>query len=135
MQTVIDNELKKHGYSATKPRRLVFEVLERSGSLSMLQLELATKSQIDRASVYRTMRLYEELGFVRRIAHGWKYTFELSDVFSRHHHHLVCRICNTVVELEDVPELENAIHAMAKTYSYTNLKHEVEISGICSNCS
>ena len=135
MQTKIDTELKKNGYSATLPRRLVFTALEQAGTLSMQQIEKATSSQIDRASVYRTMRLFEELGFIRRISQGWKYTFELSDLFRHHHHHLVCRICETVVELQDTPGLEESIGLLIKSYGFTGIKHEIEISGVCPRCA
>lgn len=135
MQTRIDSELKKNGYSATLPRRLVFTALEQAGTMSMQQIEKATSSQIDRASVYRTVHLFEELGFIRRISQGWKYTFELSDHFRHHHHHLVCRICSKVVELQDTPDLEESIGMLIRSFEYTSIKHEIEISGVCPNCA
>jgi Fur family ferric uptake transcriptional regulator len=134
MQVNLNNALRAKGYSATKSRQIVFSALLREGALSIRTLVHITEGSLDRASVYRTVRLFEELGFIRRITIGWKYKIELSDIFTHHHHHITCDSCGLVTDLEDDARLEHALGAMTRTIGFSNLHHEVEIRGICQAC-
>ncbi len=127
-------ELRKRGYSVTKPRQIIFAVLLNHAPLSMNELTKQLSS-IDRASVYRTVTLFEELGFVRRINLGWKYKLELSDIFTAHHHHLHCRNCGQVIDIDDNPDLDKAVAELAKQYNFEQVTHELEITGLCPICA
>ncbi len=134
---VIDDfksSLKKSGNSVTTARIGVFSALAQHGPIAPARLAELLTTAHDRASVYRTISLFEELGFVRRVPMGWKYLVELSDMFSHHHHHLVCTRCQISVEIEDDLVLESAIKKMTKNYGFSDLKHELEISGVCKTC-
>ncbi len=73
--------LKGNGYSMTAPRRAVFDTLSGHESMNMSDLTKSVANICDRASVYRTVELFEKLNIVQRIAIGWKYKIELSDIF------------------------------------------------------
>jgi Fur family ferric uptake transcriptional regulator len=47
-----------------------------------------------------------------------------------HHHHLVCRICGSTVEV-DGPEVEVWARRVARKAGFSNLTHTVEIFGEC----
>src|ERR1700722_13846047 len=81
--------LKSREYSLTAARQAVFSALLDKEPQTMQQLVAACPT-IDRASVYRTVSLFEQLGVVQRLQIGWKYKLELSDRFHHHHHHLTC---------------------------------------------
>lgn len=126
--------LKRAGYSATKPRMKVFSELSGRQPQTIGQIISATSSQIDRASVYRTIELFEELGIVHRIQQGWKYKLELSDQITAHHHHLSCRNCGKVVDLPHNAQTEEYMNAIAQNNGFENTQHQLEISGICPSC-
>jgi len=88
------------------------------------------------ATVYRSMRLLEQMGMAKR--------FDLGDGVARfellaegddgHHHHLVCTRCSEVVEIEDcfTAELEERISARS---GFKAVTHKLEFFGICPACS
>src|SRR3990167_8778181 len=125
--------LKKHDYSLTKPRQLVFKTLQQNQPLNAARLARHLDTKIDRASSYRTLALFEKLGIVQRVWLGFKSHFELSDAFSPHHHHLTCLSCGAVVAIEDA-NLENNLSAIAGRYGFAGQAHHVEINGQCSVC-
>lgn len=128
-------ELRKHGYSATKPRQVIFDALLLSGPVTVSELVSLVDSKLNRASVYRTVALFEKVTFIRRISFGWKYKIELSDTFTHHHHHVRCRDCNMVIDIQDDDDLRLVVEKMAKSTKFTKLLHELEISGLCESCS
>lgn len=124
--------LKQHGYSITKPRLAVFNALLGHESVAMHELVEAI-SDTDRASVYRTVALYEELGIVQRITIGWKYRLELSDAFSDHHHHLSCTVCGRTTAMNE-SELEQLIGRISAKHHFKPNAHQIEIQGVCQAC-
>lgn len=128
------NLLKDAGYSVTKARLVVFEaLLDNHDPMSMGEL-VAAAPTIDRASVYRTVELFEQLGIIQRITTGWKYKLELSDRFTDHHHHLTCTNCGRIIKLNE-DELEQFIDDVAKRAHFIPSAHQIEIQGLCEDCA
>jgi Fur family transcriptional regulator, ferric uptake regulator len=127
--------LKKHGYSVTKSRQAVFNALTDTGPITMAQLVNKVHAHADRASVYRTVELFEKLGIVNRLQIGWKYKLELSDLFTEHHHHATCLQCGTVISLEEDESLERGIRQLAADADFVLSSHSLEIRGLCGTCS
>jgi Fur family ferric uptake transcriptional regulator len=50
-----------------------------------------------------------------------------------HHHHLACRNCGTTVEV-DAPELEKWAHDIGARNGFSELRHVLELNGICPAC-
>jgi Fur family ferric uptake transcriptional regulator len=124
--------LKKQGLSVTKPRLAVFQALIGKDPLTMHEL-VTQVTAIDRASVYRTIDLFEKLGVVIRINIGWKYKIELSDAFLEHHHHLSCTSCGKTVAMNET-ELEHAIDRLSNLHGFVPFAHQIEIQGTCNDC-
>jgi Fur family ferric uptake transcriptional regulator len=122
-------------YSLTRPRRLLFEVMQKHQALSMSELTKLCVPTIDRSSLYRAVALFEKLGIVQRIHIGWKHRLELSDDFSPHHHHAICERCGKVLDTREHAELEYELAVLARHYGFTPTIHQLEIRGICGNCS
>lgn len=125
--------LKDKGYSLTAPRRAVFNALVGTEALSMSEL-VEKVSPIDRATVYRTVELFENLGVINRLQFGWKYKLELSDLFSEHHHHATCTNCGKMIALHEDPETEASIHQLAQQHNFAISSHSLEIRGLCPAC-
>ena len=126
--------LKSRGFSITKPRSQVFAALLGNENLTMHQL-VALCPTIDRATIYRTIELFEELGVVKRLQIGWKYRLELADSFVHHHHHMTCNGCGVVIALEEDNELERRLLSLADGLGFTAQDHQLEIRGLCRACS
>jgi Fur family ferric uptake transcriptional regulator len=126
--------LKQHGYSLTAARQAVFECLLDSEPRTVHDVIEACTGVADRASVYRTVSLFEELGIVHRLQLGWKYKLELSDDFSHHHHHLTCTACGNVIPLPEDIMLEAHLRRVAQQRGFDPLSHQLEIRGTCADC-
>lgn len=98
--------------------------------------ELGVRSQglLDRASLYRTVSLFERLGIVQRLYIGWKYKVELSDIFSHHHHHISCLGCGKIVAITEEAEIEQLISNIAAQHGFNAQGHQLEVRGYCATC-
>jgi len=126
--------LKSSACSLTKTRRLVFAALQDKEPQTMHEIVAACRGQADRASVYRTISLFEKLGIVQRLQIGWKYKLELSDRFRHHHHHLTCLNCGSVIPFDESLALESGLRRLADAKKFEMQSHQLEIQGLCHNC-
>jgi len=101
----------------------------------MRELTERAGDAIDRASLYRTIDLFEKLGIVQRIYIGWKYKIELSDAFVHHHHHISCLGCGKIVAITEENEIERLIHDLAAKHGFTAENHQLEVRGYCQRCT
>jgi Fur family ferric uptake transcriptional regulator len=51
-----------------------------------------------------------------------------------HHHHVVCRSCGLAVEVTG-DAVERWAEAMAAAHGFTQVRHTVEMDGLCADCS
>lgn len=125
--------LKESKASSTKARRDIFLCLLNLGPLSVGQLARKVPPEIDRATVYRTVELFEKLGVVNRIWHGFKNQVELSEIFTPHHHHALCQSCGRTIDITS-SELESVLAGLGKKHKFLTISHSVELLGYCENC-
>ncbi len=133
-QTIFATIIQGNGYSLTKPRQTVFDTLSNHESLTMGELVKLVGSSCDRASVYRTIELFEQLNVVQRVPIGWKYKLELSGIFKGHHHHAVCTQCDRVTEFNETPAIEEALEQLAAELDFKISGHSLELQGVCAQC-
>lgn len=126
--------LKKHGQSVTKTRQIVFSVMEGKEPMTFNEINKACLGYVDRASIYRTIALFEKIGVVQRLQIGWKYKLELSDSFHNHHHHLTCKNCGRTTPLPEDQLLEARLEYLSKSRNFVMYGHQLEIQGLCLNC-
>ncbi|MDE3075281.1 MAG: transcriptional repressor [Chloroflexota bacterium] len=86
---------------------------------------------IGRATVYRTLDLLERHGMLSRIHLDGCHGFTICD--EGHHHHLICRSCNTVLPVDARP-IEEAIRQLASSLNFGVETHTLEFTGICESC-
>ena len=132
-QETFEKSLRDAAQSITKPRQAVFDALQHHRSLTMAELVKAC-SGVDRASVYRTVEVFEKLGVVVRIPNGWKYRLELGDAFHEHHHHATCTNCGASIALPEDKTLEKRLHELAARRNFTLQSHQIELTGLCEAC-
>ncbi len=124
--------LKDASQSVTLPRLAVFKLLQ-GGELTIAQLIESTKAQFDRATIYRTIELFERLGVAHEVGMGRQRRLELSDRFDPHHHHITCDSCGASTTLSS-PDLERQLERAARRAGYQLQSHQVELKGICRAC-
>lgn len=127
--------LHSGGASLTGPRKIVFDLLLNQEPQSMQVITQRARGKVDRATVYRTIEMFERLGIVRRLNIGWKYKIELTDAFSGHHHHMYCTNCGRVYPLPENTMLETMIDTVAAKSGFSPRGHQLEVFGLCVNCS
>jgi Fur family ferric uptake transcriptional regulator len=131
---ILHDILKRSGYSTTKARRLIFQLLHDQEPQSMHAIYLRTNGEVDRASLYRIIRIFEQAGIVQRVYVGWKYKIELTDIFSHHHHHISCLGCHKLIAIQEDEQIEKLIQELATKHQVIATSHQLEVQGYCSDC-
>lgn len=131
---LLSQHLRRAGYSTTAPRKHVFDALLHQEPMQMSALIQKLAGNVDRASVYRTIDLFEALNIVQRLTIGWKYKIELSDSFHEHHHHMSCNKCGVLISIDGDSHIEQDIADIAYKHGFALSSHQLEIQGICNNC-
>jgi len=125
--------LQKSGLRNTTARQTVFSVLKKTGAVSTGSLITKTSPTLDRASVYRTLNLFRELGVVQDVVIAGRRKIELTDMFSPHHHHIACETCGKTIAIHD-EAFEHQIERLARSHGFRHTAHSFEVTGHCANC-
>lgn len=132
----LTERLRKRGLRATSQRLVMHRLLrERNRHLSAEELLDEARSRLPGISlptVYSTLELFEDLGIVRRVNDGGGRL--LWDTRGDDHHHLVCRRCGRVEDIDASLDLESARRS-AKRVGFAPDHAEVVVSGLCASCS
>lgn len=128
--------LARTGYRLTGARHAILGVMAdfaRPFTATELQEAVARRHPgVGRASVYRTLLLMEELGFVEKLHQPGSEHYTLCLV-THHHHHITCTQCGRTQELILADEL-SALDDAARALSYVPGTHVVAVYGICPGC-
>lgn len=128
-------ELRVRGYRLTPQRQLIIDTLRRLDdhvSVSALFDAVHTLSPaLDRATVYRTLHLFEEIGVVVSAEINNQTVYEMAHPTP--HHHLVCTLCGEVQILANNHFDHLAAHLLAEHGFATDLTH-LTIPGRCHKC-
>jgi Fur family ferric uptake transcriptional regulator len=121
----------------TAQRREVIGVLGRvQGFVSAQDLhELIIKDggQISLATVYTQLRKLVESKDVDIVMTDRGESLYRRCIVDVHHHHLACRNCGATVEV-DAPQLEKWAGEIANKNGFKDLRHVIELNGICQKC-
>jgi Fur family ferric uptake transcriptional regulator len=115
--------------------RVFQELKNLDAPCSLAQLVQLTSDSINRSTVYRTLDTFEKIGIITKVYTGWKYKVELSEIFRSHHHHMTCSRCSAVVSFDEPHELIEALKIIGSNNNFTIKSHNLELSGLCKNCS
>jgi Fur family transcriptional regulator, ferric uptake regulator len=128
--------LRERAHKVTGPRRAILRILQdQEHPIPIARIhELVRGSGCDLATVYRSMKMLERIGMVKRFDFGDGVArYELDRHPGGHHHHLICVDCAKVVEIEECfpAELEERI---AAGNGFTRVSHKLEFFGVCPAC-
>jgi len=135
--SALEGYLRGKGQKMTGPRRTVLGVflgIERHITAEgLLEAVRKVDPSIGQATVFRTVKLFEEAGLARsacrdegprRFEHAYKH---------EHHDHLICSECGAIVEFAD-EAIERAQEAIYGKYGFEARDHRLELRGVCPSC-
>jgi len=137
----VERRLAESQVRFTKARRAVIQALAQAdGPRSAAELSQMIGDAVPVSSLYRSLAVLEEAGVLAPHYSSPGLTrYELAEWLSGHHHHLICIDCGQV---EDLPADETTEHhlrtlvsAVARSASFTETNHALEIEGQCSECA
>lgn len=135
----IFESLKQAGLRLTSGRKAMIEELakhEDPHTAKQLQACLNARGiELNLVTIYREMEALAEQGVARLVEFGdGQRRIELVASKDEHHHHLICRSCETVTHVD----IEEAILAVEKILAKQNHfkidAHQLEFFGQCKNC-
>lgn len=120
------------GLRMTGQRRLIAEVLQSAIDHPDVEELYAMANErdpkISLATVYRTVKLFEESGILERVDFGdGRARYE--DAEREHHDHLIDMTTGQVIEFID-PEIEELQERIAKRLGYKLKGHKLELYGV-----
>ena len=129
MDTVIQI-IKQKGQRFTSQKKEVLRVLQQKPQtvLEILALVKLKKKSIDKATIYRILTSFKDLGIVHEINLGDREArYELQH--EKHHHHLICGSIDDISLREDL-----LLNEVQKQSSFKVKKHSLEFFGTCKKC-
>jgi Fur family ferric uptake transcriptional regulator len=122
----------------SKSRTFVLDALREGGafrSAQSLHQELrASGHPIGLATVYRNLQVLSEDGLVDQVrVEGAESIYRVCDQ-DGHHHHVICRSCGASAAVTG-PDFELWADKVAAAAGFSDVRHALEISGICAACS
>ncbi len=129
--------LKKKKARVTQARRIVLtQVFSRHDHFCAddLALELSSgPNHVSRGTVYRTLALMEEVGFVRVIRDTDVHA-HYEHIFNHpNHEHMICDGCGEFIEFSADP-LAGLIEKACRKHNFQERTHRVVVFGLCEKC-
>ena len=132
----LESALRARGLRLTTQRFAIAEAFVQSdGHLNADDLYAAVKVEhpaIGQATVYRTLKLFEEVGLASSSTFGSAAArFEAND--GHHHDHLVCTKCDAIIEFFNA-KIETLQDQIAEQHGFVLTSHRMELFGLCDAC-
>ena len=130
------NLFKEKKLSLSHPRLLIYQELSNASTplspLEIYQNLLKKKKKIGLTSIYRSLELFESLGFVFKIINGSNVKYKLCEL-ENHHHHIVCKACGNVVEL-NFCDISDWSKKVSESTGFQVVDHQLNFYGFCKSC-
>ena len=124
--------LRERGARVTLARLLVHRrVRSGEGHVTADQIQAALPT-LSPATVYATLDLLVELGFVRRLS--TPQGVAVYDPRTQPHHHMICRSCGRMEDLDAAVDASAAARA-AEAAGFAVEHGELQLSGLCAECA
>jgi Fur family transcriptional regulator, ferric uptake regulator len=125
------------GERVTLPRRAVARlVAAREGHFTAAQLlddAEAANEPIGRATIFRALDLFTNLGLVERVdLPDGAHAFVACEAV--HHHHAICTRCGRSTDIGD-GSLADTLAGLGRQAGFTVTAHRLEVFGLCAVCA
>ena len=137
--TGIQNSLKERGVRLTRQRRILLDLLDRSGrhldAESLFQLAKEKDPKLNRVTVYRTLTLLKKGGLVDELDllhfRGDQHYYESK--LKQEHAHVICLRCGKVEEFFGEP-LQRIRRQVESSLGFRIVTARTELGGYCPDC-
>lgn len=131
--------LRKRGVRLTRQRQVLLDLIDSTGehldAEHLYQLARERDSKINRVTVYRTLKMLKEAGFVDELDlmhhEGDQHYYETR--LKQEHAHIICLRCGKVEEFYGEP-LQKLRRQVETHLGFQILLARTEIGGYCSHC-
>ena len=135
MSKTIEQKCIKKGVKLTDQRKIIAKIMSESHDHPDVDELYKRASKIDSkisiATVYRTVKLFEESGIVtKHDFKGGKARYE--QINESHHDHLIDIKSGEIIEFVD-DEIEKLQNKVAEKYGYKLVDHKLELYGVKKN--
>jgi len=135
--SIVEHALRQSGFRWTNQRALIVrEALATHDHFTAEELlDLCRKQdpKVSRATVYRTLSVLEDAGFVEGLETGDGGRRFEHVLGHEHHDHMVCVSCEKILEFRD-DELERRQELAAKRVGFKIQRHSLRLYGLCKEC-
>ena len=132
------NRLRHAGYKLTHARVTVLNTIINLGghvtSSDVLDAVADVDESIGRASVFRALDLFTQLGIIRPTYIESSVTPHYIIMPDGHHHHVICTNCNRVIEFDDCG-LGDLTKQLENRFNLQITGHLLEFYARCDNCA
>ena len=139
-------KFQRCGYRLTAGREAILDILSTSeGHLSAEDIYMKVHQKypnVGLTTIYRTLDVLSHLGMIYKLDFGdGRARYELAEgpEGMHHHHHLVCTVCNKVVDYTDF--IDDEVELLRKTekglglkYNFKITNHVIQFYGLCDTC-
>ena len=127
--------MRKRGFRVTPQRQVILDAICEGGSHTtpeeIYRRVRAKAPAINRATVYRTLDFLCELRLVVAMRVGDRTYYEIAG--ERPHHHLVCRTCGAMIQLDNAL-LESLVSSIKRKHHFHVDMDHVGLFGLCEEC-
>lgn len=135
----IQSSLKEQGIRLTRQRKILLELIDRSGqhldAERLYRLARTKDPKLNRVTVYRTLKMLKESGLVDELDlmhfSGDQHYYETR--MKQEHAHIICLNCGKVEEFFGEP-LHKLRRQVESHLGYQVLLARTEIGGYCPHC-
>ena len=139
------SRLSRYCCRLTKPRQAILDILSHIGRhLAAEQIykeALKIYSNVGLSTIYRNLELLVRIGLVWKLDVGDnKARYEIAKrAKESHHHHLICKKCNTIIDyLDSIDNEKDFIREREKNlsskYNFKIENHCIDFFGLCNKC-
>ncbi|MBL6988557.1 MAG: transcriptional repressor [Bacteriovoracaceae bacterium] len=130
--------LKENNFSCTETRKLLFHVIDEHiqhhfDADELFQLIVADDLPISRASMYRTLSIFETIGIIRKVQFTDRHAHYEYICHRNLHGHTICTKCKQVVSFHN-QTIDKLIKELAEEQGLSYFSHTLEIIGMCRKC-
>ena len=134
----VERAMRERGLRWTAPRQTIvhtaFATHQHFTADELHEMVKRRDRRVSRASVYRTLALLEECGFVEGLDVGdgtRRYEHTLGH---EHHDHMLCLACGRIIEFQD-REIERRQQIAATRHGFVIASHSLRLYGYCQACA
>jgi Fur family transcriptional regulator, ferric uptake regulator len=129
--------LEDAGQRVTRPRKAVASLIDDRAAhftaADLLDDARARRLSLGRATVFRTLELFSEMGLLERIDLPSGEHAYVACAPRGHHHHVICSRCGRTAEVADFG-LDDIVDTVAIRTGYQIEDHRLEMYGLCPAC-